>query len=462
MSTLEEILADASGALGGGPEAERHAGAVARCAAAVAELPEADRGRHVVAWFVPGRVELFGKHTDYAGGRSLLAATEQGFRILAIPRDDGQIRIRDAAEGGPPHVFPFSPGLQSEGGPWEHYPRTVARRLARNFADEVQGGLRGADVAFVSDLPRAAGLSSSSAFVVAVLAVLADVSRLERTRLYRAEIPDRTALATYAATVENGASFGFLAGDRGVGTFGGSEDHTEILCGKADHLSQFSFAPTRREAEVPWPEDRVLAIGASGVEAAKTGARMADYNRLSRQVRLMVEAFNEARGVACRTLRECVETLGTEGPSLEHFFAHLVSVRRDLGEWDLPGRAMQFREEDQVLTPQAADAVRAGDWTALGRLAERSHELAQECLRNQTPETGALQRLAREAGADAAAGFGAGFGGSVWACVEADRATDFLSVWRTGYAAHFPEPSKRARFFSTRPSAAAHRLVSID
>jgi galactokinase len=29
------------------------------------------------AYFVPGRIEVVGKHTDYAGGRSLLAATSK-------------------------------------------------------------------------------------------------------------------------------------------------------------------------------------------------------------------------------------------------------------------------------------------------------------------------------------------------------------------------------------------------
>ena len=31
------------------------------------------------AYFVPGRIEVLGKHTDYAGGRTLVAATEKGF-----------------------------------------------------------------------------------------------------------------------------------------------------------------------------------------------------------------------------------------------------------------------------------------------------------------------------------------------------------------------------------------------
>ncbi|MGO1384393.1 MAG: galactokinase family protein, partial [Arachnia sp.] len=32
-------------------------------------------------WFVPGRLEVFGKHTDYAGGNSLLAAVDRGITI---------------------------------------------------------------------------------------------------------------------------------------------------------------------------------------------------------------------------------------------------------------------------------------------------------------------------------------------------------------------------------------------
>ena len=32
-------------------------------------------------WFVPGRLEVLGKHTDYAGGRSLLAAVDRGVTI---------------------------------------------------------------------------------------------------------------------------------------------------------------------------------------------------------------------------------------------------------------------------------------------------------------------------------------------------------------------------------------------
>ena len=50
-----------------------------------------------VAVYVPGRIEFLGKHTDYAGGRSLLLAVDRGFRLVAVPRA-GQ----DPARAPPP------------------------------------------------------------------------------------------------------------------------------------------------------------------------------------------------------------------------------------------------------------------------------------------------------------------------------------------------------------------------
>src|SRR5262249_3991142 len=46
-------------------------------------------------FFVPGRIEVLGKHTDYAGGRSLLCAVERGFCLAVSPRADRLLRIRD-------------------------------------------------------------------------------------------------------------------------------------------------------------------------------------------------------------------------------------------------------------------------------------------------------------------------------------------------------------------------------
>ena len=82
-------------------------------------------------WFVPGRIEVLGKHTDYAGGRSLLCAVERGFCVTAIPRADDVMRVVDV---GNQVEATFRVSLDQVGETrWRTYPATVARRVARNF-----------------------------------------------------------------------------------------------------------------------------------------------------------------------------------------------------------------------------------------------------------------------------------------------------------------------------------------
>ena len=125
------------------------------------------------SYWVPGRIEFLGKHTDYAGGRSLLCATEQGLRFAAAPRDDARLHISSDRHGD--LECEIGPDLAPRPGDWSVYPMTVARRLARNF----KGRWRGADIRVGGDLPGAAGLASSSAMVVGIYTVLAALIDLE-------------------------------------------------------------------------------------------------------------------------------------------------------------------------------------------------------------------------------------------------------------------------------------------
>ena len=57
-------------------------------------LPESCEGEiNAEAFWVPGRVEVVGKHTDYAGGRSLLGAVTKGFAIVTTSRGDGKVGL---------------------------------------------------------------------------------------------------------------------------------------------------------------------------------------------------------------------------------------------------------------------------------------------------------------------------------------------------------------------------------
>lgn len=394
-------------------------------------------------FFVPGRIEVLGKHTDYAGGRSLLCAIERGFHVTVTPRADATVTVTDAAIEAT-DVLAIDPDLPAAPAHWSAYPRAVARRIARNFPR----ARLGADIRFHSNLPPDAGLSSSSALIISIFLALAAVNELEEHEEYAASIHSREDLATYLACIENGASFGHLAGDRGVGTAGGSEDHTAILCCTCGALSMYSFAPARLERTVPMPAGCVFAVGASGVRAQKTGAAMRRYNAAAAQAAALLQRWNLLSSRSDRTL-------GSALSASPDAYVRLRSALEGGRDRTLLTRLEQFEEESTRLVPAAADALAAGDLDAFGTLVGRSQQLAEGTLGNQVPETIALARLARATGALAASAFGAGFGGSVWALIPHADAADFIERWAAQYRHEFPGRAADARFFLTGAGAAA-------
>jgi hypothetical protein len=97
------------------------------------DSPGGRRGARAVVGFVPGRVEVLGRHTDYAGGRSLVCAIERGFLFVAAPREDREVSMREVGRPFAPARFSLGGGAQPRRGDWTAYPVTMARRLARDF-----------------------------------------------------------------------------------------------------------------------------------------------------------------------------------------------------------------------------------------------------------------------------------------------------------------------------------------
>jgi galactokinase len=396
--------------------------------------------------FVPGRIEVLGKHTDYAGGSTLTCAVERGLAVVYSPRRDGVVRLSDAKMRNPAE-FRVNPGMTVPSGRWSTYPMTAARRLARNFGAPFPG----ADIAFQSTLPRAAGLSSSSALVTAMVLVLVDAARLAARPAFKDALTDPLAFATYLGCVENGQPYGPLVGDRGVGTFGGSEDHAAITCSAAGHVGHFEFCPVRHLASLPVPAGHVFVVGASGVVAVKTGNARERYNRSSWLVSQLLERWREDTGRADASLAEAVHS----GPGAADRLADLAR-RKGAGGADhsaaLGRRLAHFLLENETLVPAAAQALSAGDLDAFGRASDESQRASDDLLGNQVPETIALARLARLHGAAAASAFGAGFGGAVWALVEAGDAPRFIARWRSEYRRGVPAPIRAKSTFFVTPA----------
>lgn len=403
-----------------------------------------------VAFFVPGRIEVLGKHTDYAGGKSVVCAVDRGFAIIALPLEGPKISLTNVAQGEDV-TFDFHPDLIAKHGHWSNYPMTVARRVARNFGPE----LRGAKIAFLSDLPIASGLSSSSAMVVGFFSVLSAINELPKRPLYQEVITDKLSLAEYLGTTENGQSYRKFAGDRGVGTFGGSEDHTAILCSEPDKLKCFRYAPTTFVREVPIPEGYVFVIGSSGVQAEKTGGAQQWYNDVATLAADAAATWRKGTGTEDANLARAI---GNPTFTVERMVEILKSHEDRTWGSRLVQRFQHFYEEDQIIIPAALNALETSDVAAFGRAVKDSQAGAENLLGNQIDETKALVRMALDCDAVATSAFGAGFGGSVWALVRAIDAEKMRDQWAAVYQRQFPEHRDHSVFFVSTNGPATVQL----
>jgi galactokinase len=371
---------------------------------------------------------------------------------VAVPRTDAKINIIALATGEKSE-FEIDPDLSPTMGHWSNYPMTVIRRVARNFGSKLQG----MDLAFDSDLPPAAGMSSSSAMMISIFLALAKINDLYQREEYTSNINDMESLAGYLGTVENGQNFGTLTGDKGVGTFGGSEDHTAILCSRPNRLSQYSYCPVRFERFLDVPQGYIFAIASCGVVAEKTGEARDKYNRASLLCVAVKNLWNEKTGRndphitaalassddAVVKMREIIKNGSCDGYTSE----------------ELSDRFEQFYAESVEIIPAAGDAMNSGNMEEFGKQVDRSQELTTTQLGNQVPETVFLAKTARQLGAVAASAFGAGFGGSVWSLVAVDKADELLQNWAQRYQQAHPEPAANSRYFLTHPGPSAFELA---
>lgn len=394
-------------------------------------------------WHVPGRIEIFGKHTDYAGGESLLATVPRGFAVVAAPREDARLRVIDARHHE--EVLIAADNDTPMRG-WVNYAAVTMRRLARNFP----GAPLGADIAIASDLPRAAGVSSSSALVVGLATALIRRSGIAQRDDWRAAISTPEDLAWYLGCLENGLTYKSLTGTAGVGTHGGSQDHTAILACRAGHVSHFAFMPVRRISDTPMPPDWTFVVLSSGVHADKAGSVRDRYNRASLAVRALVGLWQRETGSSNPSLAAALASAPDAEARLREALGRVVVP--DFTPVDLDRRLTQLVRE-LARIPLAAQAFARADADALGALTHASQEDAETLLGNQIPETIALVRLARAHGAFAASAFGAGFGGSVWALAPTGEADAFAGRWRRAYV-ETCRPTGNVESFTCRPGAA--------
>ena len=374
----------------------------------------------------PGRIGGAGRHVVRAGPHR---GARQAHRLRGRPepalRRRARVslcarpaRRRRADRGrGPRRARRAPPDGRGRGNGWTAYPAAVVRRLVRNFP----GPLAGADIAFASNLPRAAGLSSASALVVAIFTAL---GRGERSR----EHPPNQAgehrpaedLAGYLAAVENGRPFAALAGDEGAARSGGARTTAMLGCrGKA--LAATPSAPCGRSGRSPCLPPGPSSSPSSGVAAEKSAAARGPLQQCSRSARPRSSTSGRSSGGAPGLDARKGRPAGLPGaPDRVREVAAPLHPSRGI----LPASCCSHASISSSRRASACSRRREG-LRGRGRRRPRrgspwrSQESAERLLGNQVPETAVLVASARAFGAFASSAFGAGFGGSVWALAPA-------------------------------------------
>jgi len=201
--------------------------------------------------WAPGRVNLIGEHIDYHGLPVLPMALRQRVNVSFVRRKDRLIRAQSA--GHTPSEFEWRAGLTPVGaGDWENYLRAAALAVSSKW-----GVGAGIDAQITSDLPAAAGLSSSSALIVAFALALLKANGWS---------------ATFEELMEV-----FPEGEHFVGTRGGGMDHAAALASKEGCASLVSFHPLAVR-HVPIPPHWTFLAADSLVRAEKSGAARERYN----------------------------------------------------------------------------------------------------------------------------------------------------------------------------------------
>jgi galactokinase len=347
----------------------------------------------------PGRVNLIGEHTDYNHLPVLPIALDREVVIRFTPRADARVLLTNTNPLFPPVAFDLGPAIPAEpGGAWGNYARAAGQGLWAEL-----GPLRGIEGEVGSTVPVAAGLSSSSALVVATALALLDAN---------------------GRTMEPIALMDLLArAERYVGLEGGGMDQAISLGGRAGHALRIDFAPLRL-TPVAVPADWRFVVADTLVRAEKSAAARDAYNTRVAQCREALARFRAANpDVPCDSYAELLTALSAENATtraastldgvLLKRFRHVVS--------------------EGARVTEAVAALREENSVTFGRLMRASHRSLRDDYEVSCPELEELVSQAEKAGAAGARLTGAGFGGSIVALTTAGRADGMIGALASGY-----------------------------
>ena len=413
----------------------------------------------------PGRVNLIGEHTDYNGYPVLPMALDRDILFTAAPSKGTTV---DLINENPQFerrsfnaTFPVAP---FERGDWGNYVKAAVHGLLEAGLVSKSKAV-GFHAAVGGTIPESAGLSSSSAMVVAAALAFLAANGVEC---------DRNALADILARAE-----------RYVGSEGGGMDQAVSLLAEAGHALRIDFFPLRTEL-VPLRQELTFIVCNSLIRAPKSESVRYAYNRRVVECRLATALLSRAvtqrtgRTVKAERLSDLSSAqLGPAYPELGETARHAIGERplslsavaellamtprqvqreycmqRDGTPLAEPPDGFRIWNRYKHIVTEAArvgltvKALKSGDNTEVGRLMNQSHASCRDDYEISCPELDTLVSLGLENGALGARLTGAGFGGCTVHAVPTETAAEFLKKMDVSYYKGYVK-REQARPFSS-------------
>lgn len=391
----------------------------------------------------PGRVNLIGEHTDYNGYPVFPMAIDRDFVFVIAAGSGPTIQLRNEEPSFQTKTFdagfPLPPFPQ---GDWGNYVKAAVNGILEAGLVDPKKAL-GFDAIVGGTIPESAGLSSSSALVVAsALAFLAANNTKVETRT----------LADLLARAE-----------RYVGSEGGGMDQAVSLLAEAGKALKIDFFPLRTKP-TPLPEGIIFVVCNSLIRAPKSESVRYAYNRRVIECRLATALLAKAvEGKTGRTISPkrladlSAAQLGVDPATLDGWAREiigerslsLIDIAQRLGKTpeSLEKEACTLRDRSTLKEPpdgfrvwnryrhvvteaervhRMERALQEGNLAEIGSLMNQSHASCRDDYEISCPELEALVAIAREHGALGARLTGAGFGGCTVNAVPRENIEQFM------------------------------------
>jgi len=235
-------------------------------------------GRKAIVVRAPGMINLLGRHIDHRGGAVNVMAIDRDVVFVAGGRTDDVVTVCNTdGRRFPDQEFSLAELLggidwqdwltyiNSEhvrallartAGDWSNHIKASLLRLQQNFRNV---RILGFDAAVAGDIPMGAGLSSSSALVVASAEVAVAFNSLD---------------VTPAELVDLCGEGEWFAGSRV-----GAANHTAIRMGRRGQIAHVRFFPFQIGQTYDFPDDCKVMIAHSGIDVRNTAGAKEKLDR---------------------------------------------------------------------------------------------------------------------------------------------------------------------------------------